>query len=172
MRWLLVLLLSLASLHLQAQLSATSSGMSWTCTRSGDHLIMELTTPTTGWVGVGFNQENRILESDLLLFHVVDGQAEGTDLFVKGMGDPRADTELGGSVDVKILSFREGDGQTYIKFKRPFPAADDFDFHFQEGAAFWLILAYSTHDEFAHHSRVRQHRQVVFRACLDFIIWP
>lgn len=151
------------SVLVQAQLSVTLSEITWTCTPIGDDLVMELQAPTTGWVGVGFNQENSILQSDLLLFNIVDGQATGTDLYVKGFGNPQADKALGGDRNVEILSFREEDNHTYIQFRRPLKAADAYDFQLQAGEAFWLILAYSTHDEFEHHSRVRQHQQVLFK---------
>ncbi|MEM6398379.1 MAG: DOMON domain-containing protein [Bacteroidota bacterium] len=131
--------------------------MSWTCQAEGDYLVMSLQAPTTGWLGVGFNDKNDIMHSDLLLFHVVNGRASGQDMYVKGLGNPRLDSRLGGLDDIEILAAEERDGQTYIRFRRPYPVKDKYDYLLRAGEEFWLILAYSTHDEFAHHSRMRQH---------------
>ncbi len=163
MRILVFMLTYCLATSTYAQMALSLGGMSWTCSQEGDFLVMELRAPTTGWLGIGFNQENSIVHSDLLLFHVVDGKAESTDLYVKGIGNPKTDKSLGGSHDIEILDFSEGENETYIKFRRPRKGKDAYDYRLKNEEAFWLILAYSTHDEFEHHSRMRKHKKVVFK---------
>lgn len=158
---LLCLMALLAASQLTAQMDVSLGGMRWQGERRGDFLVMEVYAPTQGWVGVGFNRDNGIVGSDLLLLRVLDGKADGTDLFVKGAGDPRTDESLGGSHDLEIIDFAETREGTYLKFRRPWPGEDTYDFPLREGESFWLILAYSTHDDFGHHSRMRQHEKVV-----------
>lgn len=143
-----------------AQQSIELNGMQWTCQKQGDNLVMTLQAPTAGWVGVGFNHKNAIVHSDLLLLHIVDGVATAQDMYVKGFGDPRQDSTLGGADDIEILSAEERSDMTYIRFRRPYQTKDEYDYPLREGEDFWLILAYSTHDDFAHHSRMRQHVKV------------
>ncbi|MGD1893805.1 MAG: DOMON domain-containing protein [Cyclobacteriaceae bacterium] len=162
MKKLMLLVTSCIAYSAQAQMELSVSGMSWKCNRDGDSLVMELRAPSQGWVGVGFNQDNNIVRSDLLLFHVVDGQEESTDLYVQGIGNPKTDESLGGSHDIEVLDFSETNRGTYIKFRRLWKGKDVYDYRLKNGEAFWLILAYSTHDEFEHHSRMRQHEKVVF----------
>ncbi len=162
MRILVFLLTSCIAYSTQAQMELSLGGMSWKCNKEGDFLVMELRAPTRGWVGVGFNQENAIVQSDLLLFHVVDGKEESTDMYVKGFGNPKTDESLGGSHDIEIVDFSETNYETYIKFRRLWKGEDIYDYPLKNGEPFWLILAYSTHDEFEHHSRMRRHEKIVF----------
>lgn len=162
MKRLIVLLIIGITLNTHAQMETSVSGMSWKCKKEGDFLEMELRAPTRGWLGVGFNQENDIINSDLLLFHVVNGKGESTDLYVKGFGNPKTDKSLGGSHDIEIIDFSENQNETYIKFRRLLTVQDVYDYQLKKGEIFWLILAYSTHDDFEHHSRVRKHKKMIF----------
>lgn len=159
----LIILALFSTFNLQAQLKVTLGGMDWTCTKDGNYLLMELRAPTTGWVAVGFNSTNNIVQSDLLMMHIVNGKVECQDMYVKGLGDPRLDDTLGGSQDLEIIAAEEKNNETYLQFRRSWPAKDKYDYQLQNGQAFWLILAYSTHDEFDHHSRMRKHKEVVFK---------
>jgi hypothetical protein len=129
----------------------------------GDSIEITFSAPTTGWVGVGFNSEDNIVGSDLLLFHVISGKAEYMDMFVKAAGDPREDEKLGGRNNVRLLNAVE-DERTEVNFKIPFPGSDKYDFPLEYDKKFWLILAYSTHDEFDHHSRIRKHVPYEFKS--------
>ena len=162
MRMIIILVMSCLGSIIHAQMETSLGGMSWNCSKEGDFLIMELRAPTYGWIGVGFNSKDNIVQSDLLLFQVVDGQAKAKDLYVKGFGNPQTDDSLGGSHNIEILAYSEKDNETYIKFRRKWKTEDKYDYQLQNGEAFWLILAYSTHDEFEHHSRMRKHEKVVF----------
>lgn len=122
-----------------------------------DRVEFTLTAPTTGWLGIGFNDRNNIVGSDLYLLHVVKGKTSGQDMYVKGAGDPRLDQSLGGTNDIQIISGEESGGKTKIVFSLPLASQDKNDFQLAPGRELWLILAYSTHDEFDHHSRMRKH---------------
>lgn len=156
----LLLLLGLSPLGLLAQQEVVVNDMTFSYQLLEQEIIVELSAPTTGWIGLGFNTENNIVGSDLLLFHVVKGSVEGNDLFVKSFGNPKLDSELGGTNDIHALSGTEKNGWTSVRFKLPLPSKDSFDFQHRKGQSFWLILAYSTHDDFNHHSRMRKHVQV------------
>ncbi len=142
---------------LAAQGSISTSGISFSYHIDEDKLVCRLAAKTTGWVGVGFNSQNSIVSSDLLLFNIIDGNVSSRDLYVKGFGDPREDIALGGSSTVKILSSEEAGNTTTVQFSIPLDSKDPYDFVHRKNEEFWLILAYSIADEFEHHSRVRKH---------------
>ena len=149
--------LSIGPSGIFAQSSIELGGMKMYYRLRGDSVDITIEAPTKGWLGIGFNQKNDIVQSDLLLFHVVDGEAEVLDMYVKGVGDPRQDITMGGTNDIRIIKAEESNQSTVVSFSKPISSADRYDFQHQPGEEFWLILAYSTHDEFDHHSRMRKH---------------
>jgi hypothetical protein len=102
-----------------------------------DSIEITFSAPTTGWVGVGFNSEDNIVGSDLLLFHIVNEEIDYLDIFVKGFGDPREDVTLGGQRSVRIIGGMEGE-RTEINFKIAFPGTDEYDFPLEYDKKFWL----------------------------------
>ena len=153
----IALFLFLLPFGLFAQKEVTVNDMRLTYTLRNDSVDISLEAPTEGWVGVGFNSVNSIVGCDLLLFHVVNQETAVLDMFVKGVGNPKEDINLGGTMDVKILQGLESNGKTRVQFRLPFQSGDRYDFQHQLDQRFWLILAYSTHDDFSHHSRMRKH---------------
>ena len=149
----------LSSFGLNAQKEITVKGMKFSYQLLGNEIEITLEAPTTGWIGIGFNDQNSIVKSDLLLFHVIRDKVEALDMHVIGFGNPKKDLSLGGTMDIKKLKGKEENGTTKIQFSLPFPSEDVYDFKHSINEQFWLILAYSTHDEFDHHSRMREHIQ-------------
>ena len=154
--WLIILgILIVPCLFPQGQVSL--GGMSLKHHVVEDRMEFTLTAPTSGWVGIGFNDRDHIVGSDLYLFHVLNGQAKGQDMYVKAAGDPRLDSALGGADGILLISGKEEKGRTEIVFSLPLGATHPTDYPLEVGHSCWLILAYSTHDEFDHHSRMRRH---------------
>lgn len=161
----LILILLMVPIVLLAQRGPIHvNGMEMTYQVTDDSITILLMAPTSGWVGIGFNSEDNILGSDLLLFHVKGDQIHGKDMFVKGFGDPREDNSLQGSDSFRILSGSETVQQTQVQFRIPINNQDPFDFKHTLSKSFWLILAFSTHDEFDHHSHMRRHIPFVFES--------
>lgn len=133
------------------------SGITFTYEISGDRLNCSLGAPTSGWIGVGFNDRNSIVGSDLLLFNSIDGVAMASDLFVKEFGNPARDEDLGGENNITVVRSTENESFTKFVFTIPIRSGDPNDFVHHLGKKAWLILAYSESDDFDHHSRVRKH---------------
>lgn len=148
---------------LKAQQSVEASGITFQYEVKNDSLHGVLKAPTEGWVGVGFNSKNNIVGSDLLLFNIRGKQVAGTDLFVKGAGNPVKDSENSGKNTVVIHGGTQEGGSTKIHFSIPLDSGDPNDFVHVLGQKSWLILAYSVSDDFKHHSRVRKHVPFVLR---------
>ena len=156
-RLIIVAMIGCLSLSLSAQSLIKIGGMECRYRILGDSIEWQIEAPTTGWVGIGFNQENSIVKSDLLLFRVINERIEGQDLFVVSFGNPKLDTSLGGKQSFGRLKGWEKNKKTYIQFRLPFSTTYTYDFTFKKGQPFWLILAYSVSDDFGHHSRMRKH---------------
>ena len=156
------ILFILHPVHSKAQNEISVSGMGFSYQWEQDSIEISIFAPTEGWLGVGFNDENNIVGSDLILLRWKNGKVDFKDLYVKGVGDPREDQKLGGNRSIRIVSGIEENDGTLIVFKIPIDSKDSFDFKHEVGRPFWLILAYSTHDDFDHHSRVRKHVRFQF----------
>ncbi len=141
----------------KGQQTAKVSGITFTHEVIGNRLHCTLEAPTNGWVGVGFNHKNSIVESDLLLFNIVQGKPSGTDLYVKSFGNPVRDIDNGGKNNIHLVGGTESDSSTKVVFSIPMDSKDANDFIHVPGKKAWLILAYSVDDDFGHHSRVRKH---------------
>jgi|GEM_PF-2252169 len=142
---------------LYGQQTAHVAGISFAYSIEQNKLVCKMEAPTNGWVGVGFNKQNSIVGSDLLLFNIVNGKSTYTDLFVKSAGNPKKDIDLGGENSIRLIDSQENENNTMVHFSIPLNSDDPFDFTHKIGESFWLILAYSVEDEFEHHSRVRKH---------------
>ena len=137
--------------------SVTRGGMTFEWEMKDGRLHGKLDAPHTGWVVVGFNLQNNIVGSNLLMFRVKNGKVEARDLRTVAMGDPRTDESLGGSNDITNVSGREENGHTYINFEYPLHSGDKHDYPLTSGEKTWVILAWSVSDDWDHHSRMRQH---------------
>ncbi len=164
MRLLKVLAFVFSPFALMAQgESLNVGGMEFSYALRGDSVDISLSAPTRGWIGIGFNDQNSIVKSDLLLFHVINGNTEAIDMYVVGVGNPKKDTELAGQHSISIKEGQEIGNKTIVRFSLALNSNDRYDYQHQLAEDFWLILAYSTHDEFAHHSRMRKHVKYRFK---------
>ena len=154
---IVILLCVMANTKTQGQEKITASGITFTYQIIEERLKCSLEAPTNGWIGVGFNTKNAIVGSDLLLFNIIDQQVSSTDLYVKGVGNPVRDIKNGGRNSIVIKEGKERQGYTKVHFSIPLISGDPNDFEHSLGQKAWLILAYSTDDDFEHHSRVRRH---------------
>ena len=156
----LTIITLLGFLNLKSQNDIHAGEMNFQNTIANDSILIEISAPTTGWLAVGFNIENKIVGSDLKMFKVNNGQIEAEDQFVKGIQDHPGDASIGGENNIKLLSGIEDAKGTRIKFKIPLHSNDRFDYSHKMKVDFWLILAYSESDDFEHHSIMRKHFQI------------
>jgi len=153
-----ILMVLTASSAAQAWQEITVSGflLRWS-TQTGDMLSVELTGPTTGWVGVGFDPDSVMLNANIILGYVVSTSTSIRDDFGWQVFSHRADTLLGGTEDVTIDGGSESGGETTIMFTIPMDSGDQYDVVLTPGNTYPVILArgpdgaddFSTQHEFA-----------------------
>ena len=119
------------------------------------HLKITMQAPTTGWVAIGFNPENQLPGTSLLMARMRGGQAEALDFYTVGPGDYHPVTELGGRSAIGQIIGWERDGQTHVSFEIERDPGGKFHYELAEGKPFHLLMAFSREDDFDHHSMMR-----------------
>ncbi len=120
-----------------------------------EHLIVTMQAPTTGWVAIGLNPKNQLAGSSFLMGRVQKGQAEVVDYYTIKPGDVHPVTELGGQSAIGEVSGWEKDGATNITFEIPLDPGGKYHHQLNPGSEWFMHIAYSVDDDFAHHSRMR-----------------
>ena len=126
----------------------------------GQYLVVDVTAPDNGWVGIGFNPSNDIVNTNLIMAGVREGKPYLSERFVVGIGDHRSVSQLGGSVVAKLMSAEEKPGSTHICFSMPIKSLDRYHYNLSPSQELFFICAFSMEDDLNHHSRMRQHVKV------------
>ena len=94
---------------------------------NGDLLYVMLRGPTTGWVGIGFNPEQRMKGANFILGMVDQGKVMVTDDFGIGSTKHQQDMSLGGKTDLMNVYGLEEEGITEIGFTVRLDSGDSMD---------------------------------------------
>ncbi|MFY7998739.1 MAG: hypothetical protein ACOVSW_09075 [Candidatus Kapaibacteriota bacterium] len=89
------------------------------------------------------------------------GKVRIEDQYVVRAGEHLPVTALGGSSAISNVRGTEQNGVSTVSFGITQHAQDRFHHNLTEAASVFLICAYSMEDDFAYHSRMRQHVKVV-----------
>jgi DOMON domain len=146
------------------QMSQTKSievnGMTVEWTYKKERIFFTISAPTEGWVTLGFNDKNDIAHTNLIFCRVQSGEVEVADHYVVAAGNHQETEKLGGTFVVKDIVGEEKKGKTTVSFSMPIKANDRYHFDLLEGTQRWFICAFSAEDDFNHHSRMREHREI------------
>lgn len=112
----------------------------------GDDVAFTMSAPTTGWVAVGFDPSAAMLDADMIIGYVEEGEVFITDQWGDGYTSHRPDIELGGSDEVIPVSGSESEGVSEITFRRPLSTGDRFDHQLIPGGTHTFLLAYGPGD--------------------------
>lgn len=121
----------------------------------GNQLQCEMSAPTHGWLAVGFNTNNELAGTNLIMGAVEEEFYRVDDRYIVKAGDHRPMSSVG--VQDRILQrhgIEEG-GKTTITFTIPLSSSDSYHLNLAEGAPYFLLMAYSLEDDFEHHSIMR-----------------
>ncbi len=152
-------------------------GMEIYWTVSDGYLYLGLKAPGKGWVGFGLESiegpgegdeghaHPAMLESDLLMAYVKDGKAYAEDLYVPAPGQPKLDTELGGTNDILKVAGTEDANGTTVELMRKLNTGDRYDVALDGvlGKEIGIMIAYHpTADDFQtyHGSKTREDLEI------------
>lgn len=113
----------------------------------GENVRVRVSAPTTGWVSVGFDPATAMLDANMIIGYVADGEVHIEDHFGTGRIRHRPDTELGGTVDVREVSGIEQGGRTELAFTMPLDSDDQYDRVLRPGTTHAIIFAYGNDGE-------------------------
>ncbi len=138
-------------------------GFSWEFI--SDEIVFTLTSPTEGWVAIGFNPSRMMKDAHFIIGYVSEGQLVIRDDYGTGNTQHASDDSVGGTQNVRPISGTEADGITTIVFALPLASGDQFDVEFIEGSSYKILLAYGAKngDNFTSIHRGRTSVDVVLK---------
>jgi len=140
--FVLVIVLSAGSALAWQEITVDGFVLRWE-TVSGDNLSVELSAPTTGWVAVGFDPTQMMLNANIIIGYVATGTPSLRDDFGWQTTSHRDDILLGGTSDVTVNGGFEAGGSTEIQFSIPLNSGDVYDRELVPGNTYPIILARS-----------------------------
>ena len=107
----------------------------------GDHLHIQMTAMTTGWIAIGFEPSRQMKDANIIIGYVEDGKVFLRD--DSGTANTRhgADTENGGTDDLSDVEGSESDGVTTLSFAIPLDSGDALDKALSAGGSYKMIAA-------------------------------
>ncbi len=126
----------------------------------GNLLKFKLHSPTQGWLSLGFNESNNVVNANLVMGAVAEQNTQMEEFYVLGFGNSQPMEAIGGHTSVTdFLGFEDASG-TSFQFTIDSDINDDFHYDLKEGNKIWLICSYSLSDEFEEHSIMRRHLEI------------
>ncbi len=122
------------------QVSAKEVEVRWKV--DDEHLMFEISAPTTGWVSIGFNPSRVMKDADFIFGFVQGSEVVVTDQFGNGTFSHIRDTEMGGSNDIVEFDGSESSGRTRISFTIPIDSGDQYDSVLTPGQEHTVLIAY------------------------------
>jgi hypothetical protein len=121
-----------------------------------EDLYMALEGRTNGFVAIGFEPTQAMMDADMVMGWVSGGQATVLDLYSTGVYGPHpADESLGGRDDIFESGGTESGDWTVIEFRRKMDTGDQFDKSFQPGRTIDMIWSMSSSDTLSVRHDVR-----------------
>ncbi len=149
---------SLSAQNEKNQIQVERMQISWE--HKEGQIAFTASAPDDGWVALGFNTKNNIVNSNLVMIGVTEDGVQAEDFYVVSAGNPKPVKSLGSKSQIKNYHGWEKQGRTTITFSLPVESTDDYHLDLKKGDKIWLICAYSMEDDFGHHSRMRRHVEI------------
>jgi hypothetical protein len=119
-----------------------------------EYLYAYMDAPTSGWVSIGFDPDNRMQGANFIIGAVVEGQLNIMDAWgASPVGaDHPPDEQLGGTDDIVAAAGVERDGRTIIEFQIPLDSGDPYDKPLTPGGTYTILVAFgASNDLFSYH---------------------
>ncbi len=131
------------------------NGMRFEWKIEGKHLRCKVEAPTTGWVAVGFNTQEMLKGTNLIMASVEQDFYRVDDRYIVAPGNHQSMETLGMNDQIFDRYGEEHSGKTFIHFAIPLKADDAYHLNLVIGQQYHLLMAYSLEDDFQHHSIMR-----------------
>ncbi len=143
---MLLLVVPMAGAQVWQEVVVDGFTLNW-ATVSGEMLMVKLSAPTTGWLSVGFDPTQQMLDANIIIGYVESSTPVMRDDFGWQATSHKADTTLGGTHDLTIDGGTETGGTTQIEFTIPLNSGDPKDRELVVGNTYTVIFAMSGNGE-------------------------
>jgi len=135
--------------------SVTAAGVTLKYKVENTELHCIISANTTGWVSVGFNPSNMMLDANLIIGYVSGSAGFIRDDWGISNTSHNSDVSLGGTDNITLVSASENSGITELEFKIPLNSGDQYDQVLELNQSYPIILARGDSDDFdSYHSAV------------------
>lgn len=148
-------LLSVEMNRAQEVMTVTKNDLVVKWSHSKTSIQFEVEAPTQGWVAIGFNELTSLNSTYLIMGAMKNTKAVVEEYYVFKPGDYQTFRSIGTDLNLKNISGSQDSKKTIIKFSLPNDMMSRYTKLLSKGASFNLLMAYSTHDDFEHHSIMR-----------------
>ena len=135
--------------------SITIDEFHFTQVRIDDRIHFRLAVEAPGWILLGFNLNSEIMNSYLVFGREDQLGQHVEDHFVVAHGRHESLFELGEGAGLKDCSVSMSNTKKELRFSLPIKSVSDFSPDFTVKKEHFIWLAYSTENDFNHHSRKR-----------------
>lgn len=122
----------------------------------GGRLYSTFSAPTTGWVAVGFNNEERLEGTRFVIGARVGNSFHAEEHIAVAPSHPNVQ-DLGLATAVEDVVGNASESTTTMRFSLPHLLADSDNPTLLSGTRSYIMLAWSHHTDFEHHSAWRRH---------------
>lgn len=127
---------------------ANTNGFTLKYKIDGADLHCKLSSETSGWVAVGFNPSSMMKDANFIIGYVNSNTAYIRDDFGVSNTEHDADTAIGGTSNVTLISGSESNGITLLEFKIPLNSGDSKDRPLSNNQTYPIIFAKGSADDF------------------------
>jgi hypothetical protein len=113
----------------------------------GDSLRCMVSANTSGWVAIGFDPDEEMLNANLVIGYVQSGTTYVRDDWGLTETTHTSDVGLGGENNVTRVFGHQSAGSTEIRFTIPLNSQDEFDKLLIPGNSYELIIAYGFNND-------------------------
>lgn len=135
------------------KISKNGMQVSWKFSNSQIHFQME--APTTGWLAIGFNTQENMTGTYLLMGKVENNQVTLVEHYTSSPGNYKPLTAYNVTTSVASIKGMESIHKTNVKFSLPIHPKNKYARELGEGNSYIMTLAFSQSDDFQHHSIMR-----------------
>ena len=146
--------------HIRPLQKIEKNGMLVSWEEKGEWLEIEMSAPTQGWLAIGFNEEDGLSGTHLVMAAIRGNEPELSDRYILGAGDHRALSDLGVRERLQLISGEENASGSRVSFRIPKHSTNEYHKNLLPGTSFYLLMAYSREDDFKHHSVMRTSVQI------------
>ncbi|MEM6807432.1 MAG: DOMON domain-containing protein [Bacteroidota bacterium] len=131
------------------------NGMLVSWEQKGSYWEFEMSSPSQGWMAIGFNEKEGLAGTNLIMGAIKEGKVELSDRYIIRTGFHVALTDLSVVEKLELIGGEEDKNGSRISFRIPMKSQDYYHKNLHPASSFYLLLAYSQEDDFKHHSMMR-----------------